>query len=75
LQNHGALVDGTYELFRHFYGQCRFNGGRKQNIGASIGVLNSVLDIFWNAATHIWVSLVETHVRFQAQVVKLECPI
>ena len=22
------LVDGTYELFRHFYGQRRFNKGK-----------------------------------------------
>ena len=28
------LVDGTYELFRHFYGQRRFNKGKDKPFGA-----------------------------------------
>ena len=28
------LVDGTYELFRHFYGQRRFNKGQDKPFGA-----------------------------------------
>ena len=34
------LVDGTYELFRHFYGQRRFNNGQDKPFGAVAGVLN-----------------------------------
>ena len=37
------LVDGTYELFRHFYGQRRFNQGKDAPFGAVIGVLNGVM--------------------------------
>ena len=36
------LVDGTYELFRHFYGLRRFNkGARTGRYGAVVGVLQS----------------------------------
>ncbi len=38
------LVDGTYELFRHFYGQRRFNKGRDRPFGAVVGVLLNVLE-------------------------------
>ena len=33
------LVDGTYELFRHFYGLRRFTKGVDRPYGAVIGVL------------------------------------
>ena len=33
------LVDGTYELFRHFYGQRRFNKGEDKPSAAAVGVL------------------------------------
>ncbi|HEX3599403.1 MAG TPA: 5'-3' exonuclease H3TH domain-containing protein [Lacipirellulaceae bacterium] len=39
------LVDGTYELFRHFYGLRRFNKGVDRPYGAVIGVLQSVLQM------------------------------
>ena len=39
------LIDGTYELFRHFYGMRRFNEGRDAPYGALAGVLNSVLQM------------------------------
>jgi 5'-3' exonuclease len=39
------LVDGTYELFRHFYGLRRFNKGVDRPYGAVVGVLQSVLQI------------------------------
>lgn len=39
------LVDGTYELFRHFYGQRRFNKGKDRPLGAVTGVLQSILEI------------------------------
>src|SRR5205807_4180 len=36
-------IDGTYELFRHFYGLRRFNKGKDHPYGAVVGVLNGVL--------------------------------
>ncbi len=39
------LVDGTYELFRHFYGLRRFNKGKDRPYGAVVGVLQTVLQI------------------------------
>ena len=39
------LIDGTYELFRHFYGLRRFNKGEDRPFGAVIGVLNTVLQM------------------------------
>jgi 5'-3' exonuclease len=50
------LVDGTYELFRHFYG--RRSGGRRddQRFGAAAGVLHTVLQMIETGATHIGVA-------------------
>ncbi len=42
------LVDGTYELFRHFYGLRRFNKGKDRPYGAVIGVLQTVLQMIEN---------------------------
>ena len=39
------LIDGTYELFRHFYGQRRFNQGKDKPYGAVAGVLHTVLEL------------------------------
>jgi 5'-3' exonuclease len=50
------LVDGTYELFRHFYGLRRFNKGEDRPFGAVIGVLNTVLQMIETGATHIGVA-------------------
>ena len=50
------LVDGTYELFRHFYGIRRFNKGADPPFGAVIGVLNTVLQMFETGATHLGVA-------------------
>lgn len=50
------LVDGTYELFRHFYGLRRFNKGNDAPFGAVIGVLNTVLEMIEQDATHIGVA-------------------
>ncbi|WP_376705385.1 hypothetical protein RQ479_13010 [Mesorhizobium sp. ISC25] len=52
------LVDGTYELFRHFYGQRRFNNGQDKPFGAVVGVLNTVLEMIENGATHIGVATI-----------------
>ena len=37
------LIDGTYELFRHFYGLRRFTKGNDRPYGAVVGVLQTVL--------------------------------
>ena len=50
------LIDGTYELFRHFYGLRRFNKDRDPPFGAVIGVLNTVLQMIEGGATHIGVA-------------------
>jgi 5'-3' exonuclease len=42
------LVDGTYELFRHFYGLRRFTKGTDRPYGAVVGVLQSVLQMIEN---------------------------
>ena len=50
------LVDGTYELFRHFYGLRRFNKGKDRPYGAVTGVLNGVLEMIEQGATHVGVA-------------------
>ena len=50
------LVDGTYELFRHFYGLRRFTGGKERRFGAVVGVLNTVLQMIGEGATHFGVA-------------------
>jgi 5'-3' exonuclease len=50
------LIDGTYELFRHFYGQRTFNKGKDKPFGAVAGVLHSVLEMIETGATHIGVA-------------------
>lgn len=50
------LVDGTYELFRHFYGLRRFNKGRDKPLGAVAGVLTTVVQMLEAGATHIGVA-------------------
>ena len=39
------LIDGTYELFRHFYGLRRFNKGKDRPYGAVVGVLQTILQM------------------------------
>jgi 5'-3' exonuclease len=50
------LIDGTYELFRHFYGLRRFNKGEDRPYGAVIGVLNTVLQMIETGASHVGVA-------------------
>jgi 5'-3' exonuclease len=50
------LVDGTYELFRHFYGVRRANKGVDRPFGAVIGVLNTVLETIEKGGTHVGVA-------------------
>src|ERR1700716_4630684 len=50
------VVDGTYELFRHFYGLRRFNKGQDPPFGAVIGVLQTMLQMIEQGATHVGVA-------------------
>ena len=50
------LVDGTYELFRHFYGLRRFNKGVDRPYGAVVGVLQTVLQMIENGDTYLGVA-------------------
>jgi 5'-3' exonuclease len=49
------LIDGTYELFRHFYGVRRFKK-TDPPFGAVNGVLRGVLQLINDGATHIGVA-------------------
>jgi 5'-3' exonuclease len=50
------LIDGTYELFRHFYGLRRFTKGEDRPFGAVVAVLNSVLQMIESDVTHVGVA-------------------
>ncbi len=50
------VVDGTYELYRHFYGLRRFNKGKDKPYGAVIGVLQTMLQMLEKGATHVGVA-------------------
>src|SRR5262245_21380768 len=57
------LIDGTYELFRHFYGLRRFTRvkgsatrGVDRPYGAVVGVLQTVLQLIENGDTYIGVA-------------------
>ena len=50
------LVDGTYELFRHFYGLRRAKGLAERPLGAVGGVLHGVLTLLESGATHLGVA-------------------
>jgi 5'-3' exonuclease len=50
------LIDGTYELFRHFYGLRRFTKGEDRPRGAVVGVLNTVLQMIEQGARHLGVA-------------------
>jgi 5'-3' exonuclease len=50
------LIDGTYELFRHFYGLRRFHEGEDPPFGAVVGVLHTVLQMLEAGATHVGVA-------------------
>jgi 5'-3' exonuclease len=50
------LIDGTYELFRQFYGRKRFEKAETKRFGAVLGVLHSVLEMIEGGATHLGVA-------------------
>lgn len=50
------LIDGTYELFRHYYGLRRAYGEKQPRFGAAVGVLSTVLRMISDGATHVGVA-------------------
>lgn len=50
------LIDGTYELFRHFFAVPSAKDADGQEIGAVRGVLTSVLSMLERGATHVGVA-------------------
>ena len=50
------LVDGTYELFRHFFGAPPHRTADGQEVAAVRGVVGSVLQLLSEGATHVGVA-------------------
>jgi len=50
------LIDGTYELFRHFYGLRRFTKGKDRPYGGVVGVLQGVLQMIESGDRYIGVA-------------------
>src|SRR4030095_12324082 len=50
------LIDGTYELFRHFFAVPSATDVNGQEVGAVRGVLHSILSMIERGATHIGVA-------------------
>jgi len=51
------LVDGTYELFRHYYGLKRApEAARRSPFSAAAGVLHTLLEMIEKGATHVAVA-------------------
>jgi 5'-3' exonuclease len=50
------LVDGTYELFRHFFAVPSHVNAEGQEVGAVRGVLSSILGLIDDGATHVGVA-------------------
>ena len=50
------LLDGTYELFRHFYGLRRVKGQADPPLGAVAGMLGTCIQMLTEGATHIGVA-------------------
>lgn len=50
------LLDGTYELFRHFYGLRRAKLPQDPPLGAVLGMLRTVLQMIEGGATHVGVA-------------------
>lgn len=50
------LIDGTYELFRQFYGRAARTGPDSRPAGAALGVAISVLSLVAEGVTHLGVA-------------------
>lgn len=59
------LIDGTYELFRHFYGLKAFRKGETHPLSAVSGVLYTVLQMIEKGATHLGVATDHTIESFR----------
>ena len=52
----GHLIDGTYDLFRHYYAMPSTRDANGMEVGAVRGVLASVLGLITRGATHVAVA-------------------
>jgi 5'-3' exonuclease len=59
------LVDGTYELFRHYFALPSRTNADGEEVGAMVGVLGSVLSMLRDGATHIGVATDHTVESFR----------
>jgi 5'-3' exonuclease len=50
------LIDGTYELFRHYYALPKVRDSRGQEVAAVRGVLASLMGMLGNGVTHMGVA-------------------
>jgi 5'-3' exonuclease len=50
------LVDGTYELFRHFYAMPQHSNQKGEEVAATRGVLGSIAGMLESGVTHIGVA-------------------
>jgi 5'-3' exonuclease len=50
------LIDGTYELFRHYYALPKVRNSKGQEVAAVRGVLASLMGMLGNGATHMGVA-------------------
>ncbi len=50
------LVDGTYELFRHFYAMPPHSNAKGEEVAATRGVLGSIVGMLESGITHIGVA-------------------
>lgn len=50
------LIDGTYELFRHYFAVPSQLDGKGQEVGAVRGVLTSIVGLLEGGATHVGVA-------------------
>jgi len=60
------LVDGTYELFRHFYGAPRRTAGDRE-VGAVVGVVGSLLRLIEQGGAHLGVATDQVIESFRNQ--------
>src|SRR6201992_2601548 len=50
------LIDGTYELFRHYYALPKVRDSKGQEVAAVRGVLASLMSMLGNGVTHMGVA-------------------
>lgn len=59
------LIDGTYELFRHYFALPSRRDADGREVGALVGVLRSVLSMIRDGATHLGVATDHTVESFR----------